>query len=383
MRGEFYMEYLPRILLRQGCRVYVCLTLVFQSPIYGQIANTPTSQSPIFYSRNITHSIEQLAVNPRLIENGSQVLFLIFGGDPNYPKPWDYKLSRSDRDGNAAYVLTPSGVLDYNVLADEHGVLILMAIPALQASTEGDDSYEEIKDWELWHLDLESEEKQLLESSNSLPLSEGYKILGIADLPPTAADKIVSSSPDKTHTILVQRQPSGPTQYFSFFRVDGSGKQVEIFRTESWQSYHDAEWWPDIVWLNDSSLLTIRFQSLFDESFPQSEGLFSIVEIDLISGAARDLYSDFSIKPFPRMALNPDGSALFFQKFGNDSTSELWKLNLADDTTEMVYSVSGELGDSRFSADGNSLVFTEVTNEHFDIIRLDLERNSIENVVGR
>lgn len=361
---------------------FILLLLALQIPVYGQIANVPASQ-PNFNSKNITRTIEQLAVNPRLIGNGSQILFLTFSGDPNHPKPWDYKLSRADRDGNSAYFLTSSGVLDYSVLTNERGVLILMAIPSLQANPECERLYEEIREWELWHLDLESEEKQLLESSSNLPLSDGYKILGLADLPQSVTGSISSRSPDKTRQIMIQRQPAGINFYFKYLRVDNAKKQVEVFRTASWQSYHDNEWWPEIVWLNERSLLTIGFQNLFNDSFPQSEGLFSIVKVDLISGATQNLHSDFSIKPFPRMALNPDGSALFFQKCGFDNSSELWKLNLTNDAAEMIYSVAGELGDSRFAADGKSLVFTEVTDQHFDIIRLDLERNSIENVVGR
>jgi hypothetical protein len=357
--------------------------LAFQNSLFAQMANPPASP-PTFYSKNITRDIDQLAVNPRLIEKGSQVLFLIFSGNPQSPKPWDYQLSRADRDGSAAYFLTPSGVLDYNVLGNERGVLVLMAIPSLQASGDCANSYEEIKDWELWYIDLEGEEKQLLESSNNLPLSEGYKILGLADLPNTAAGEIITNSPDQLHRLVIQRKPVGFQYRFSFCRLNAAGARHEIFATAAWQSFSEVEWRPEVVWLDNRRFVTIHFQSIFNDAFPQSEGLFSIVEVDLISGAATELFRDFSIKPFPRLAPNPDGRAIFFQKFGSEKDiTELWKLNSADQSAAMVYRVRGELGEPRFSSDGKSVVFTEVTDQHFDIIRLDLDRSSIENVVGR
>jgi hypothetical protein len=208
--------------------------------------------------------------------------------------------------------------------------------------------------------------------------------LGLANLPNGDKGQLISNSPQKTNKISIQRKPNGFDFHFYYSRFDEDGNQHNVFQTEAWQSYHDSEWWPDIVWLNESRFLTLRFQSLFNEAFPQSEGLFSIVEIDFISGAAKDLYSDFSVKPFPRLAVNPDGSSLFFQRFGNaKDVTELWKLNLKDGAAEKIYTVRGELGESRFASDGKSIVFTEVTDNHFDIIRLDLDRNSIENVVGR
>ena len=351
--------------------------------VFGQMAHTPASSSN-FHSKNLTYAIDQLALNPRFIENGREVLFLIFSGDPNSPKPWDYKLSRSDCDGQEAYFMTAGGVLDYNVLADEHGVLVLMALPSLQAEESHNDLYEEIRDWELWYLDLSSEEHSLLESARGLPLAEGYKILGLADLPNSTTGQITTASPRKTQRVLIKRQAVGFQDYFSYHLLGDPDPEVEALRTEAWHSYHDSEWWPDVVWLDESNLITLRFQSLLNEAFPQNEGLFSIVKIDLFSKSVTELHSDFLIKPFPRLALNPEASALFFQKFGKeDDITELWKLSLTDDAAEIVYSTHGDLGEARFASHGKSLVFTEVTDNHFDIIRLDLDRGRISNVVGR
>lgn len=356
----------------------IVLILGCKNVATAQEAQTP---SPIFSSKNITQKIDGFAVNPRLVENGAEVLFLVFSGDPQSPKPWDYKLSKSDRDGNSAYFLTSSGVLDYTVNTNGSGVLVLMMMNSCDTSVS---SYEDIQAWELWYLDLQSEEKLLLESSSNLPLSDGYKILGLADLPNSSEGQMVSGSPQKTQKLLIQRNSAGFNFYFSFYRLDANQRRTEIFRTEAWQSYYDFEWWPSVVWLTERSFLTLRFQSLFNEVFPQSEGLFSIVKVDLISKAAVEIHSDFSIKPFPRLTLSPDGGFLVFQKFGSDKEiTELWKLRLDDATFERIYAVRGELGEPRFAADGKSLVFTEVVGSHFDIIRLDLERSSIENVVGR
>jgi hypothetical protein len=129
-----------------------------------------------------------------------------------------------------------------------------------------------------------------------------------------------------------------------------------------------------VVWLDESSFITVRFQSIPDERFPQSEGLFSIVRVDLNEPSETHLFSDFALKPFPKIALHPSASTLYFHKVGKAyETTELWRLNLVTKLAEMIYSVEGDLGDVRFASDGSSLVFTQLIDHNFDIIRVDLE----------
>jgi hypothetical protein len=350
----------------------VIVLLVFFAQGDAQVAySTSMPVGSNMYFKNITHSDHQLEMNPRFIENGTKILFLIFTGNPESPKPWDYMLSSSDREGHSIYYITSQGVLDYNVLSDEFGVLVLKAITT--AENWDIDAYEDIREWELWYLDLENRVNVLLESSKGLPLSEGYKILGLADLPNHQLAQFSTQSPRRTTRLLVQREEKEEKYFYKFYVEKGVGRKV-IFTTEAWQSYSHNEWWPAVVWLDESSFITVRFQSIPDERFPQSEGLFSIVRVDLNEPSETHLFSDFALKPFPKIALHPSASTLYFHKVGKAyETTELWRLNLVTKLAEMIYSVEGDLGDVRFASDGSSLVFTQLIDHNFDIIRVDLE----------
>ncbi len=359
------------------------ILLVFFSQAAAQVAySTSIPVNSNLYFKNITHSEHQLEMNPRFIENGSKILFLIFTGNPESPKPWDYMLSSSDREGHSVYYVTSEGVLDYNVLSNERGVLVLKVIPT--APNANIEIYEDIRDWELWYLDLENEVNVLLESSKGLPLSEGYKILGLADLPNHRMAQFTSHSPRRTTWLRVQREEKDEMYFFKFYVEKGAGRNA-IFTTEAWQSYSHNGWWPAVVWIDESSFITVRFQSIPDERFPQSEGLFSIVRVDLNEPSETHLFSDFALKPFPKIALNPAANALYFQlyfhKFGKGyETTELWRLNLETKHAEMIYSVEGDLGEVRFASDGSSLVFTQLIEHNFDIIRVDLQQHNLQNL---
>ncbi|MFQ5770627.1 MAG: hypothetical protein ACE5HX_08830 [bacterium] len=196
--------------------------------------------------------------------------------------------------------------------------------------------------------------------------------------------QFLKKSPQNTTQILIQRETQGKFLYFNFYLIDNFARKKKIFMTESWQSYSDMNWWPSLIWLNETKFITIGFYSDIEQSLPQSEGLFSIVQIDLNDFSKEILYTDLEIKPFPKFVLNPSLTDLYFQKAGKQSDStELWKLDLAEKNAEMIYSVQGDLGEIRFSSDGSSFVFTQLLANNFDIIRIDLDRNHIRQLVGK
>ncbi len=357
------------------------LLAVFLIPFCSTaMGSTPFECSSKFQFKNITQSREYLEMNPRFVQNGNQVVFLVFTGNPEAPNPWDYVLTKSDLGGHAAYYLSSKGVLDYTVLSNENAILLLKAVPATQAQNL---PYEEIEDWELWYINLQTGKEVLLESSMGLPLSEGYKMLGLADLPHGRTGQIITTSPQNSKQLLIKRAQRNDFFFFNYFLLEKGGRQKQIFDTESWVSYSDLEWWPDIAWIDDISFLTLSFTSLPDEDFPQSDGLFSIVKVDLQDNSSTILYSDFTIRAFPKFALNSSGRDLYFQKSPEPDITELWRLNLINKDAEMIYRVQGDLGEVRISADESSLVFTQLWDNNCDIIRLDMQRDSLQQLTDR
>ncbi|TDI87832.1 MAG: hypothetical protein E2O77_12565 [Caldithrix sp.] len=73
---------------------------------------------------------------------------------------------------------------------------------------------------------------------------------------------------------------------------------------------------------------------------------------------------------------------MFFRKLENGDTTQLWRLNIITKETDLIYSVRGDLGKPRFSKNGSSLLFTELSNNNSEIIRLDLERDNIERIAS-
>lgn len=358
------------------CRILVigAFATVLSSLTFGSSPAGPNSK---FHFKNITHSNDYFEINPRFVDNGNQVLFLVFTGDPESPNPWDYVLTKSDREGHTAYYLSTKGVLDYNVLANDTGVLVLKVVASIMAGEFGAEAYEDIKDWELWHLNFRDNQEVLLESSMGLPLSEGYKMLGLADLPKSKSGQIMSASPRKARRLIIQRERKDRLWFFKYFLFDENSNRQEVFETESWRSYSDMDWWPKLCWLDDNSFLTISFTSILDKDFSQSEGVFSIVKVDLTTKTSQILYSDFYLSPFPKFVLNSSATLLYFQKL-QDEVTELWRLNLFNRNAEVIYRVKGHLGEVRLSLDESSLVFTQLFENNFDIIRLDMSRERIQ-----
>ncbi|MFQ5823168.1 MAG: hypothetical protein ACE5JB_03845 [bacterium] len=336
------------------------------------------------YFKNITHTKNLLEIKPRFVENGRSVLFLVFSGDYLSPKPWDYRLSKSDREGLTTSYLTTKGVLDYNVLSDDQGILVLKVNPTLKINNADYDLNDEIQGWELWYINLQGDEKVLLEASKVLPLSVGYYMLGLGVLPNINFDEFVISSPKKTSQFIVRRYKKREFSYFfKFYHLNTLGKEEVFFKTEARNSYSDWTYWPIITWLDENNFITLSFKSNVDSQVAKGKGLFSLVKVDLQSMSQEILYEDFSFRPFPRFVLNPTATKLFFQRLGEEKdTTELWSLTLDTKIPKMIYKVKGELGEVRFSLDGSSVVFTQRQENNFDIIRVDLDRNKIQKLAG-
>ncbi|MFQ5637304.1 MAG: hypothetical protein ACE5IR_04850 [bacterium] len=368
-------------MLKEVTRFYVLRVILWGlvlfpmcSSIYG---GTPFEAHSRYFSKNITRSNNFSEVNPRFVNNGDQVLFLVFTGNPESPMPWDYVLTKSDRDGHIANYLSSHGVLDYAVLSNDGGILVLRAAPSIYSIDVKNTPYEAIRDWELWYINISNEEEVLVETSMGLPLSEGYRMLGLVDLPNNELGRIVSASPQKSTQLQAELVRNGDFWFFEFYHIQPHSRSKLIFESECWRSYSDVQWWPEITWIDDHRFITIGFNSFSDEDFPQSEGLFSIVTVNLLSGESEIIYSDYDLRPFPKFVLNSSATVLYFQKSTQDVT-ELWKLNLENRDAEMMYRVIGELGEVRLSSDESSLVFTQLFENNFDIIRLDMERGRIE-----
>ncbi|MFQ5603161.1 MAG: hypothetical protein ACE5HS_07825 [bacterium] len=344
--------------------------LVFGQQLHSQ----PLRPNANFHFTNVTNSNRIMEVNPRFIQKGRRILYLEFVGKPFAPQPWDYRLVMVNQDGSDKIALETTGVIDYNVRPDDQSVLLLKSPTAVQF-TSNDDLASSIFDWEIWNLSLLNGEKVLLESSSGLPLSEGYRILGRSEIPAGQLPEFRTTSPKNTFQMVLRRTQSDGSLRVTFTLIQSNGMEQEIFRTECWKSYSDLEWQPSVIWLDESHFITLGFVSNVQARFPQSEGLFSIVRIDLQNASQEILYSDAEIRPFPKFVLNPTATELYFQKANAEKgTAELWKLNLLLKGAELVYWVNGDLGEPRFSNDGRSFVFTRLMNNNFDILRADLDR---------
>lgn len=334
--------------------------------------------------KNITQSKDRQEINPSIIKDGRFILYLMFTGNPNSPMPWDYRLEKIDQEGRTSS-LTSAGVIDYNVSKDNQRVILLRSSGQPEKQTLAECSmfgYENLKNWELWQMDIETGAEQLITTANDLPLSEGYKLLGRNNR--LSMGRFLSESPEKTNKILVKHRFHGDYGFLAFQHFQNDGSKKVIFQSETWKSYAHLTWLPTIAWLDESTFVTLSFQSHVDPKFPQNNGIFSLVKINLESGAIDLLHKDRRIHPFPKLVLAPSGYELFFRKFEEDkNTTQLWRYNLMSGNVELVYSVEGDLGEPRFSQDGLSIVFTQLKNDNFDIIRLDLTKYNVERIASR
>lgn len=350
------------------------------SPLYSGSRDT----NPSIQIKNITSSHDYLEIKPRFMDDDKSVLYLVFDGDPLKPKPWDYKLVKLDRENGAKEPLTTLGVLDYNVLPDERGVLVLKADPSLELTDMQAQDYYDVRGWELWYINTLSNEKVLLEASPELPLSMGYLMLGLGVFPDFSSDEYVISSPNKSSKIVVKRIYDQDPLKFSFSHVRSEGEARQILTTDGWKSYNHDVWLPTITWLDESTFFTVRFTEKRNKKYPYLDGYFSILRIDLENDTQEVWFEDALLKPFPKLVINPITQDLYFQMSSSDENrTQLWKINLFSKIREKIYEVEGDLGEVRFSLDGNSLVLTQLQNNNFDIICLDLPHTSMTAVADK
>jgi len=347
-----------------------------------QIAHPAEKSTSDFYHKNITQSNDRLEINPTFIDNDQSILYLVFSGVPFAPQPWDYKLEKSDKDGLSRLSLSSTGVIDYQVSEDGQKVLLLRSCSDRQIEELQDcDTNSEVKDWEVFELNLQTGEKQQIAAANGRSLSEGYKLLGMKTVI-DVSEQYFSKSTQGLNQILVKRWFNENYGFISFQYFKNEGSSKTVFKTEAWKPYAHLNWLPTITWLDETSFVTLGFQGAFDKKLPQSHGFFSIVKIDIRDEGIELLHKDSRIHPFPKMVMAPNGIELFFRKLENRDTTQLWRLNIITKETDLIYSVRGDLGKPRFSKNGSSLVFTELSNNNSEIIRLDLERDNIERIAS-
>ena len=364
------------ILLVGAILMLACMILMS-----AQIAYPAEKSASDFYHKNITQSNDRLEINPTFIDNNHSILYLVFTGDPLAPHEWDYKLEKSDKDGLSRCSLSSTGVIDYQVSEDGRKVLLLRSGGDHQIEEFPDcKTNDEVKDWHVFELDLQTGEKQHVAASKSRSLSEGYKLLGIKTVL-DVSEQYFSKSTQGLNQILVKRWFNENHGFISFQYFKNERSSKIVFKTEAWKPYAHLNWLPTITWLDETSFITLGFQGTFDKKLPQSAGSFSIVKVDIKDGIEL-LYKDSRIHPFPKMAMAPNGIELFFRKLENGDTTQLWRLNIITKETDLIYSVRGDLGKPRFSKNGSSLLFTELSNNNSEIIRLDLERDNIERIAS-
>jgi len=348
-----------------------------------QIVHPAEKSASDFYHKNITQSEGRLEINPTFIDNDHSILYLVFTGDPFAPHAWDYKLERSNVEGQSRFSLTCTGIIDYQVSEDAQKVFLLRSASDRQVENFLDcETNNEVKDWEVFDLDLQTGEKQQVAAANGRPLSEGYKLLGMAT-GLDASDQYFAKSTHGSSQVLVKRRFYENHGFISFqyFKNDGSSKTV--FKTEAWKPYAHLNWLPTITWLDETSFITLGFQGTFDKKLPQSHGSFSIVKIDIKDEGIELLHKDSRIHPFPKMVMAPSGIELYFRKLANRDITQLWRLNIITKETDLIYSVRGDLGEPRFSKNRSSMVFTLLSNNNSEIIRLDLERGKTGRIASR
>jgi len=328
----------------------------------------------------LTDTPQHFELNPSFAEQGRSVLFMVFTGDVDHPKPWDYALCKSDILASATTEIAAPGVIDYSVQNNGFDVLILRTNPTTRFDGSGHEFYTFACDWEIRRLNLKTGAEERVASAKGRPLAHGYAHLGVDGFPDSETGRYVTKTPDGMREILVQREKEQRKYHFKFYRVSGQ-EHREIFTTEAWQSYRDVEWFPPVVWLDNSSFLTLGFHSDSGQKFPQSEGLFSIVKFNLNKNEATVIYKNSSLDPFSKLAYNSQTGEIFFQKFNaNTQKTELCRLNPDARDVEIVYESKTDLGEVRFDPSGTEAVFTQFHYNTTDIMRIMLDRNRIERL---
>lgn len=348
----------------------------------GVLLPKPSEKKPVVATKNVTATRDQLEVKPRFIEHGQSILYLEFTGDPHAPHPWDYRLRKTDREGLSSSVLTSRGVLDYNVLSDDRGVLVLKALTAERSAA--DEMRKPLQGWELWYLNTQDEEMVLIEASTELPLAIGYRMLGMAIMRAPTGDAWRVVSPRQENALMIRRVREPAGFRLIFYHVVDESELREVFSTPCWYPHTDHEWFPGVTWLSEHAFVTLAFTQSDVSRLPGLDGRFAIVKIDLKTNQRHILYESEAIRARENLVLDPGGEVLYFQKQGEThDTTEIWRLHVRTGVAEMVYQVFGTVGSITFTPDGRSLVFTQLHEDNLDVIRVDLENYAPQRIVGK
>jgi len=321
--------------------------------------------------KNITKSNGILEVNPRFVGDGSNIVFLEYQNTSEDVLPWDYRLVMCDRNGYHFNYLTETGVLDYEVMPGGMEVRYLLSTETgIDEVFDEYTYYNQIDEWELWQLDLKSDAHKLLEKSHGRPLTEGYKLLGGRGLPDYYEGKSTTYSPSGNNVILMQIEDDR----VNFYKTENGSKRL-LHSSDHYKTHGHIPWLPQIVWQNENSFLTLDYQS--------ANNFFRVISVDLIKNKTEIVYQHEKIMAFPRMNLDEFGTMLYFVQKGEHDGSELWRIELNDEPyAQFIYADDSQIGTAFPSVDGQSIVFSVVEKNNFDIIRLDFGSSKIQRLTA-
>lgn len=323
------------------------------------------------FIKNVTNSENILEVSPRFVGDGSHIVFLEYQNTTGNITPWDYKLVMCDRNGYSFNYLTETGVIDYEVMPG--GLEIQYLFSKEKFANEAFDEvtfYNEVDVWELWQLNLKTNVRRLVEKSNGRLLSEGYKLLGGHGLPDYYEGRYATQSPDGKRIVFIQIE----APFVKFYEIVEGNKKL-IHSSELYRTYGHIPWIPQVVWQSEDNFITLEYQEA-------EAALFRIVSIDLAQNVTSVIYEDENINAFPKMNLDEFATMLYFLKKGEDDGSELWRVSLNKRDAKLIYRHSSQIGTAFSSMDGTSIVFSQLDNNNFDIVRLDFGSNKIQRLTA-
>ena len=352
--------------------LFTVVTCLFVSQVFAfqDVGNVSRVQ-------NITRTVETMEINPTFVNAGQQVVFLVFDGDELNPQMWDYSLVLSDRYGNHLEQLTPKGVVEYIVDYDTNKIRFLMVDPEGQPEPTEEQFFQNLTNWKLMEVSPVSKKITVMETAEGRPLTQGLKRLHVAKLFDNEHEKLCFSSPFGKEQIVVQRSLEHGKVVVKFLKVNETGQIQRIFTSDSWKTYGHFGWYPSVQWLDAEHILTMVYRDLGNPKIPKNVGLFSIIKINLLTREADVVFQSADIYPFTQLNLYPFTEEIVFQTVdGEGRYRALWSLNLETGVAEKLYWVKGDIGSVNISSDGASMVFTQLLDNNFDIVRLDLRQNN-------
>lgn len=362
------------------CPITAALVLAFLLRPSSTRAESPDSQMH-FPSKNLTHAANQFETKPSFVADGESILCLVLDGQRLSPRPWDYRLLRCNREGKDRTYLTANGVLEYNFHPNGKAVLVLQIRPTGSGDElPGGWSEEKLK-WEVRYIDIQAGQNTLVKASGAEPLSAGYQMLGLEGETPHPSEEVIRWSPKQTSRLLIKTVREN--KVITFYSIGSDQERTQVFETGIWNTYSHHAWLPDLIWRNETSFFTMYFEADPNCGQLDQTGRFSIMEVDLATGSRKVIFTDPFLKPFPKLQYDPVRGDVFFQKFGPNEVTELWRINLISRLTEKLYEVNGDLGRAILAPDSSSLLVTQFQDNDFDIIRVDLNQGLVQQMAGK